>query len=66
MAIERAKKVNAERQAKTLVTRLRMHWLQQFLDWQLSDGEKLADRFSKQELSKLTKAAKDGKLFFGS
>lgn len=58
-------RLELQRQSAKLVTALRAHWLKQVLSWPLKDGT-LADRLTKAEIAALSKAAKQGKLFYGS
>jgi hypothetical protein len=58
-------RLETQRKAAKMVLALRKHWLKQVLDWPLKDGP-LADRLTKAEIAALSKAAKQGKLFYGS
>ena len=56
-------KIMQETQIK--VTALRVHWLQQLLDWPLEDGS-VGSRLTKAEVAVLRRAAEQGKLFHGT
>jgi hypothetical protein len=59
------RKVDRERllqETRIMVTALRVHWLQQLLDWPLRNGS-IAGRLTKAEAATLRKAAKQSKLF---
>jgi hypothetical protein len=58
-------RLGIEREAAKTVLVLRKRWLKQLLDWPLKDGP-LAGRLIKAEIASLGKAAKQGKLFYGS
>ena len=62
------RKANREKllqETQKMVTALRAHWLQQLLDWPLRNGS-IAGRLTKAEVATLRKAAKQGKLFYGT
>jgi hypothetical protein len=58
-------RLEIQRKATKMVLALRKHWLKQLLNWPLKDGP-LAERLTKAEIAALSRAAEQGKLFYGS